>query len=356
MALYTVATEALMSEKPTVLLAPYFRTLNEIFDPSDLERLASFSDIVWGRDEPLPENEFDTFLPDVWAYVSTRHAPFSGGMNADRLARAPKLRALIEVSGGFASGIDYAECFKRGIRVLSCAPAFGPQVAEMALGMAIAGGRGLVAEHEAFRQGNEVWQSDPPGRDFTLYGKDVGFIGFGSLARNLLPLLQPFGVCVRAFDPWLPDTAIAKLGCIPASLEEVLSESRVVFVLAVPTPTNRGLFSREKLCLLQRNALLLLISRSHLVDFDALTELLEKGCFQAAIDVFPDEPHFPADHPIRKVPGVILSAHRAASIRLERRAIGKMVVDDLELMARGLPPTQLQVAEPELIQLRGKAS
>ena len=345
-----------MSKKPTVLLSPHFRTIDEIFDPIDLERLASFSHIVWGRDEPLPEDKFDILLPDTWAYVSTRHAPYSGGMNSERLARATKLRALIEVSGGFPGGIDYAECFKRGIRVLSCAPAFGPQVAEMALGMAIAGGRGLVTEHEAFRQGNEVWQSDPPERDFSLYGKDVGFVGFGSLARNLLPLLQPFGVCVRAFDPWLPDTAVTKLGCIPASLDEVLSESRVVFVLAVPTPTNRGLLSREKLRLLQRNALLLLISRSHLVDFDALTELLEEGCFQAAIDVFPDEPHFPADHPIRKVPGVILSAHRAASIRLERRAIGRMVVDDLELMARGLPPTQLQVAEPELIQLRGKAS
>jgi phosphoglycerate dehydrogenase-like enzyme len=345
-----------MSEKPTVLLSPHFRTLDEIFDPLDLKRLASFSHIAWGRDEPLPEDEFETLLPDVWAYVSTRHAPYSGGMNADRLARAPKLRALIEVSGGFAPGIDYDECFKRGIRVLSCAPAFGPQVAEMALGMAIAGGRGLVAEHEAFRQGEEVWQNDPPERDFTLYGKNVGFVGFGSLARNLLPLLKPFGVRVRAFDPWLPDAAVTQLGCVPASLDEVLTKSRIVFVLALPTPANRGLLSREKLSLLQQNTLLLLISRSHLVDFDALTDLLVERRFQAAIDVFPGEPHFPTDHPIRKAPGVILSAHRAASIRLERRAIGRMVVDDLELMARGLPPTQLQIAEPELIRLRLNAS
>ena len=122
-------------------------------------------------------------------------------------------------------------------------------------------------------------------------------------------------------------------------------------VLAVPTPDNEGLLSREKLALLPRNALLAVISRSHLVDIDALTEALHRGDFQAAIDVFPQEP-LPADHPIRTAPNVILSAHRAASIWKERRAIGRMVVDDLELMARGLPPSRLQAAQPELIRLR----
>ena len=219
-----------MPEKPTVLLAPHFRTLEEIFDPRDLERLATFSRVVWGRDDPLPDADLEAFLPDVWAYVGTGHA-----MDAERLDRAPKLRALIEVAGSFAPGIDYATCFARGIRVLSCAPAFGPQVAEMALAMALAGGRGLVAEHEAFRRGEEAWQGDRAELDFTLYGREVGFVGFGSLARNLLPLLVPFGVHVRAYDPWLPDADIVRLGCTPSSLDEVLSKSRVVFVLAVPT-------------------------------------------------------------------------------------------------------------------------
>ena len=56
------------SSRPTVLLAPHFRTLDEIFDPRDLERLASFSEVVWARDDPLPEAELDALLPRVWAW------------------------------------------------------------------------------------------------------------------------------------------------------------------------------------------------------------------------------------------------------------------------------------------------
>ena len=48
--------------------------------------------------------------------------------------------------------------------------------------------------------------------------------------------------------------------------------------------------------LARRNAVLVLISRAHLVDFEALTELVLEGRFKAAIDVFPAEP-LPPDHP-----------------------------------------------------------
>ena len=45
----------------------------------------------------------------------------------------PKLRAILEVRGRHPSpaSIDYDHCRVKGIRVLSCAPAFGPMVAEM---------------------------------------------------------------------------------------------------------------------------------------------------------------------------------------------------------------------------------
>lgn len=332
-----------MADLPKVLLAPYARTMKEIFSSHDLERLSSFSTILWGKDERLPEEELEGYLPEVWAYVGINQR-----LDSERLARSPGLRVIVEVGGGFPPGIDYETCFAQGIRILSCAPAFGPQVAEMALTMALAGTRSLVAAHEDFRKGKEVWQGERKGWDFTLFGAEIGFVGCGSLARALLPLLAPFRCTVRAYDPWLPDSLICELGCLPSSLDEVLAKSRVVFVLAVPTLENRGLLSREKLLLMPEGVLIVLMSRAHLVDFDALTELLHKGHLQAAIDVFPEEP-LPKEHPVRSAPNVILSAHRAAAIRKERQLIGRMVVDDLELLARDLPPVRLQVAQPELI-------
>lgn len=64
------------------------------------------------------------------------------------------------------------------------------------------------------------------------------------------------------------------------------------------------------------------MSRSHVVDFDALTTALTEARFRAAIDVFPQEP-MPSDHPIRRAPNVVLSAHRAGSIVGDSNLIGR---------------------------------
>jgi len=130
-----------------------------------------------------------------------------------------------------------------------------------------------------------------------------------------------------------------------------MSTGRVIYVLATPAPENLGLISREQIERMQPGALLVLISRAHLVDFAALVDAADKGKIQVAIDVFPTEP-VPLDAAVRNVKNTILSPHRAASIRRERQAIGRMVVDDLEVMAKGLPPSLMQVAQPEIIDRR----
>jgi phosphoglycerate dehydrogenase-like enzyme len=188
--------------------------------------------------------------------------------------------------------------------------------------------------------------------DFSLYGRTVGFIGFGSLARKLKLLLAPFGCEILAHDPWMTDDYLRTQGVVPTPADELLERSRIVFVLAVPTQSNRAFLDRERLGRLRPEQVLVLISRAHLVDFDALTEMVLEGRFRAAIDVFPTEP-LPADHPIRSAEGAILSAHRAGGGPDTYRHIGGMVVRDLEAVLKGLSPQELQVAQPEYILRRG---
>jgi phosphoglycerate dehydrogenase-like enzyme len=270
----------------------------------------------------------------------------------DALQRAGKLTAILDVGGGFPGPeLDYEACFARGIRVLGSAWAFGPMVAEMALGMALAASREIVAGDAAMRSGTEKWLHAGNTATFSLYDQTVGFIGCGGLARSLRPLLEPFRCRFLAFDPWLTKAYIRAEGYEPTGLEELLSRSRFVFVLAVPAAENRALLDRERLELLSPTTVLVLISRAHLVEFDALTELVLEGRFRAAIDVFPTEP-LPPDHPIRQASGAVLSAHRAGSVREGLREIGRAVVDDLEAIAAGLPPRRMQQALPELIRRR----
>jgi phosphoglycerate dehydrogenase-like enzyme len=335
----------------TVLLDPSFRRLETIFTPEDLQRVYDAADVVWAKNEPMPaaaveqlQDTIDVIITGSWRYGDP--------------ARFPRLRAIIEVGGSFPSPLvlDYAHCFAHGIRVLSCAPAFGPAVAEMGLGLALASARQIAWTDRHFRTGEPNWShtefATEIGDTFTLYGKTVGMIGFGGLARSLRPLLAPFGCQIQAFDPWLTDTYLRRQGVRPAGLDELLESSRVIFVLATPSSSNRALLGREKLELIRPDAVFVLLSRAHVVDFEALTELLAQGRFRAAIDVYPEEP-LPADHPIRQVEHAVLTSHRAGAIAEALHNVGRLVADDLEAICTGRVPVELQSAQPEFIRLRG---
>jgi phosphoglycerate dehydrogenase-like enzyme len=334
-----------MAEK--VILDPHGRRLANIFSPEDLARLHSFAEVIWEKDERMPESEVDAVRNEAAAIIT-------GSWRYGDVGRFPRLRAILEVSGGFPSPahLDYSACFARGVRVLSCAPAFGPAVAEMGLGLAIAAARQIVWTDAAFREGKANWSHTEFGGTFTLYDKPVGFIGFGGLARSLKPLLAPFRCPIRVYDPWLTDAYLRTQGVTPIDLDTLLSTSRFIFVLATPTASNRALLDRDRLRRIPPDSVFILLSRAHVVDFDALTEMALEGRFKAAIDVYPQEP-LPLDHPICKAPNVILSSHRAGAIGEALRNIGRIVVNDMEAILRGLSPQEMQAAQPEYIRLRG---
>jgi phosphoglycerate dehydrogenase-like enzyme len=317
--------------------------MEEIFSGDDLIRLHDTVEVVWGHDERMADESARRALRDASAVVC------SGWRYRDALEQALQLQAIIDVSGGFPPGLDYELCFDRRIRVLTCAPAFANQVAEMALGLALAAGREIVVGDRAMRAADEGWGHAGNIGTFMLYRKPVGFIGFGHIAQALRSLLAAFACPIAVYDPWLSAGYLKSAGVNPQALEQLLETSQVVFVLASPTTENTAMLTRPLLERIQPGAVLVLISRAHVVDFDALTELVLAGRFKAAIDVFPNEPLAP-DHPIRRAQNAVLSAHRAGSVKEGLWEIGAMVVDDLEAIVRRLPPRRLQAATPELAQ------
>ena len=192
-------------------------------------------------------------------------------------------------------------------------PAFADAVAEMALALALASSRDIVAEDRArARRARALAEQRRHARHVSPRRKRVGFVGFGNIGRRLRELIEPFGCELRAYDPWLTDAYLRDEGVEPTSLRELLETSRVIFVLATPTTENRALLSRELLELVPPDAVLVLVSRAHVVDFDALTELVLDGRFRAAIDVFPDGAARPAaSDPYGAGGGAVAASSRA---------------------------------------------
>lgn len=328
--------------KPKALVDPHPRSLELLFSPDDLKQLRRLVSMTVWEGSRMPAEMVDRYLPDATILIGQPALP------RERLLRAEKLRAIINVEGNPQPDVDYACCFERGIHVLNVGVAFGKAVAEMALGMALASIRGIPEADRLFRRGREVYGRFSNQESFLLSGAAVGFVGFGNLGRALLKLLTPFRCHVRVYDPWLPDRRLAEAGMEPARLETVLRMSRVLFVLAGGTSENRAMLGARQLDLMPKGASLILASRASLVDFEALTRKLARGEIRAAVDVFPQEP-FPKSHPIRKLPNVILSAHRAGSLSAAYRLMGEMIVDDVRQLLSGLPPVRLQRMERETV-------
>ncbi len=292
--------------------------------------------------------DYQEFLPRADVVIGQQPLP------RERLDSAPGLRAIFNVETNFLPNIDYDLCFERGIHVLAPSSVFAVPVAEMGLGMALSLARGIHTGHSDFVAGKEKYSLSGNPEAELLTGADMGFIGFGDLGRALHRLLVPFNPRLLAFDPWLPDDHLRRLGVEAASLEEVLGRSRVLFVVASVTTENRHLIDRQALAKMQDGSMLILLSRAALADFAALAAEAASGRLRIATDVFPEEPAA-KDDPIRQTPGMLLSAHRAGGLVSALQSIGALVLEDLSLISRGLPPVSCRRAERETVgRMRSK--
>lgn len=327
--------------RPIVVLVPAPQRSDRILTAARRAELETLCTLVDLEADPRPE-ALDEVLPEAYAIIG------QPDLDADRLQRAGRLRAVFNVEGNFYPNIDYPVCFDRGIYVLGCGPAYAQAVAEYALGLAIDLARGISREDRAFRNGTERYVADGNDDAVLLAGSRIGMVGFGNLGRALLPLLRPFGAQIAVFDPWLPDRVLIEQHLVPAPLAQVCATSEFVFVLATATPETEHLIGPRELDLLPSRARVVLVSRAAVVDLDALLDRVADGRLLAAVDVWPEEP-VPPDHRARRVDGLVFSGHRAGGVPEAFAQIGDMVVDDLRQLLQGLPPVRMQIAARELV-------
>ncbi len=329
--------------RPLILVDPLPRTLDTICEPDIRARLESFGELIIHEASPMPDEMIERYLPEATIIMGQTKLP------REKLMKAKKLRAIINVETNFTDAIDYDYCFANGIHLLTPGSAFADVVAESALGMAIDLARGITKADRDFRNGTEIYGLEGNIGSFSLRGQHIGLIGYGDLARSFRHLVAPFKCEISVYDPWVPDYVLEKNCCKPESLENILSNCRVILVFAGVTSENQGFIGRKELSLIRPDAIFLLMSRAAVVDFSAFIAAVEVGKFRAATDVFPSEPVHQND-PVRKVDGLLLSAHRTGGMPSALFDIGRQAVADIELILKGLPPVVCRKAFPETVK------
>jgi len=327
--------------RPLVISAPAPRTLDLIFTPAAHRELHRRYDVREAEPDAIA-----ALGPEVLA--GARYIIGQPPLSQAALERLASLRCIFNVETNLVDNMPYEMLFQRGIHVVTTGAVFAEPVAELGLALALALARGVVDADLAFREGTELWGGEGNRTARLLSGAEVGIIGFGDLGRALNRLLAGFRARIRVYDPWLPPSLLVEADVEPATLDAVLAASDFVFVVASVTTENRSFLGREAFARMRPGAALVLLSRADVVDFPALMEAVRSGHMLAASDVFPEEP-LPRGHPARTLAGLLRSAHRAGALDVAFKRMGDMVLEDMELMDRGLPPLRCKRAERETV-------
>jgi len=210
---------------------------------------------------------------------------------------------------------------------------WAPAVAEMALGLTLAGLRRISLYHGAMRVAKENWVKDFPLdldlRERELTGLRVGIIGLGAVGRRFAQLLGPFHTSLQVYDPFLTEEAIATAGGTKSELAPLLASCDVVVLCAGSNPGTARLLAAKQIRSLKPHAVLVNVARAALVDTPALIARLKLGTLTVACDVFDQEP-LPVRSPLRTLPNALLTPHRAGGLMSSAQRAMTMLVDDIQ--------------------------
>jgi len=253
--------------------------------------------------------------------------------------------ALLARTGGlkYAGHIDINQTgataeLAQGIPVSCSRGGFSPAVAEMALGLILAGLRKISTYHAAMWAGEESWvrafpkDIDPQERQLT--GRSVGIVGLGQVGRRLAHFLKAFEVDLKVVDPYVSDEVIAEYNGERMELDAMIEASEVIVLCAASNDGTSRLINAERIAKMQSNAVFVNVARASLVDSEALIPRLKKGDLIAALDVFDVEP-LAADSEFRKLGNALLTPHRAGGLISSVQRNIDWLVSDMDRVLAG---------------------
>ncbi|GHJ42446.1 hydroxyacid dehydrogenase [Streptomyces sp. TS71-3] len=317
--------------RPRTALAMKPDAAQAVLPPGTLQALGAVCDLI----PPPVLDDFGTdrarrVLADVDLLVTGWGCP---PLDADVLAAAPRLRAVVHTAGTVRGHVTEA-CWERGIEVSSAAAANALPVAEYTVAMILLAGKQVLERATAYRAARR--REEPLNVVATLgnYRRTVGILSASLIGRRVIELLRPYDLDVLLHDPYVTDEEVAALGARPVSLPELFTGSDIVSVHTPLLPATRGLVSRDLLTSMRPDAVLVNTARGAVVDQDALVDVLRERRIRAVLDVTdPEVP--PADHPLWDCDNALITPHLAGSQGNEWQRLADLAIGEVKRWAAG---------------------
>lgn len=261
-----------------------------------------------GHECHVPDRSRDLWNNDVLIDVLKEYDAVIAGSEpypAKVIAALPKLRVLARAGVGF-DAINLKACDEAGIVVATTPGCNHHAVAEHAIAMLMALGRGFPALDQEVRRGEWKRVAYPRISECTL-----GLIGLGRIGQATATRGIGLGMKVIAFDPFAPAEFVRKHGITLVSLEELLKQSDFVSLHSPATAETKHMINEKTIGLMKKSAVIINTARGPLIDENALIHALQTGRIRAAgLDVFETEP-LPLSSPLIGMSNVLLAPHVA---------------------------------------------
>ena len=214
---------------------------------------------------------------------------------------------------------------------------FDRAMAEYTLGQIIAFAKRFPESHALQARGE--WLHRLSAR---VEGARVLVVGVGSIGREIARLVRAVGMVVEGVGR----TARQGDGDFDKihgqdELLVCLGDADYVVLITPLTAATAGLFGARAFAAMKPSARFINLGRDQLIDEAALIAALDGGALAgAALDVFETEP-LPADNPLWRHPGIIVSPHMSGDFIGYEDSLAKMFLDNFRRYKAGEPLNNL---------------
>jgi glyoxylate reductase len=266
---------------------------------------------------------------------------------ADLLDTSPMLRVISKVGAGYDK-IDVSAATARRILVCNTPGVLSGAVADHTFALLLALTRRIRENEAHVRTG--AWTKGAGLLGHDIRGKTFGILGLGGIGRVVAATARGFDMNVIYFQRTRNRDAESAGLAAYRERDDLFREADVVSVHCALTAETRRSIGERELELMKPSNYFLNLSRGGVVDQAALLSALESGRLAGAgLDVTDPEPLDP-NHPLCRLPNVVITPHIGSGTVETRRAMQELAVTNLlQAMAGGTPRAAVN---PQVLQVR----
>lgn len=229
-------------------------------------------------------------------------------LTADIIEAAERLKVIGRAGIG-VDNVDLEAATRKGIVVMNTPEGNTITTAEHTISLLLALARRIPQATASVKAGK--WEKKKfMGTE--VFNKTLGIIGMGRIGRIVADRAKGLHMNVVAYDPFLSEEVVTKLGVEMVSLDELFRRSDFITVHTPKTKETVGLINAKAFEKMKKGVYIINCARGGIVDEKALYDAIVSGKVAgAALDVFEKEP--PGDNPLLGLEQVICTPHLGAS-------------------------------------------